>query len=114
MEPLLSKMDTVTVFVLATTFEFLMTNAGKTQPPVRKNSIAWRSKSKLIINSFLVGIGGFELRLQRAEIRPASDCEIQGYCNRVLQHHWPQNSCVRDIRRAAPPKLAQLAYGTTN
>lgn len=74
-----------------------MTKADKTREMARKNGMAGRSKAKLTLNSFFAGIGGFELGFQRAGIRPAFHCEIQRYCNSVLQRHWPTTPCVGDI-----------------
>ena len=59
--------------------------------------MAGKSKSKLALNSFFAGIGGFELGFQRAGIRPGFHCEIQRYCNSVLKRHWPKTPCVGDI-----------------
>lgn len=82
-----------------------MTNADKTRAKARKNGMAGRSQSKLTVNSFFAGIGGFELGFQRAGIRPAFHCEIQRYCNSVLQRHWPKTPCVGDILKVTADSI---------
>lgn len=67
--------------------------------------MAGRSKSKLTVNSFFAGIGGFELGFQRAGIRPAIHCEIQRYCNSVLQRHWSKTQCVGDILKVTADSI---------
>jgi DNA (cytosine-5)-methyltransferase 1 len=67
--------------------------------------MAGASRSKLTVNSFFAGIGGFELGFQRAGIRPVFHCEIQRYCNSVLQRHWPQNPCVGDILKVSADSI---------
>ena len=82
-----------------------MTKADKTRATARKNGMAGRSKSKLTVNSFFAGIGGFELGFQRSGIRPAFHCEIQRYCNSVLQRHWPKTPCVGDILKVTADSI---------
>lgn len=82
-----------------------MTNADKTRAAARKNGMVGRSKSKLTVNSFFAGIGGFELGFQRAGIRPAFHCEIQRYCNSVLQRHWPKAPCFGDILKVTADSI---------
>ena len=74
-----------------------MTKEDKACASARKNGMAGRSKSKLTVNSFFAGIGGFDLGFQRAGIRPTFHCEIQRYCRSVLHRHWPTTHCVSDI-----------------
>lgn len=59
--------------------------------------MAGKSNSRLRVNSFFAGIGGFDLGFQRAGIRPNFHCEIQPYCASVLQRHWPKTKFVPDI-----------------
>lgn len=40
--------------------------------------------------STFAGIGGFDLGLERAGWRCAGQCEIEPYCNAVLEKHWPK------------------------
>ena len=86
-------------------FRFLMTTAEKERATSRKNGMAGHSKSRLTVNSFFAGIGGFELGFQRAGIRPTFHCEIQRYCNSVLQRHWPKTPCVGDILKVTADSI---------
>lgn len=45
------------------------------------------------------GIGGFSLGLERAGMRTTAFCEIEPYCRRVLQRHWPDVPIHEDIRQ---------------
>ena len=74
-----------------------MGKVKQAQELVRKNGMAGRSNSKLSVNSFFAGIGGFDLGFQRAGIRPAFHCEIQPYCNSVLKRHWTKLPWLPDI-----------------
>ena len=58
---------------------------------------ASHSRSKLKVNSFFAGIGGFDLGFERAGISPAFHCEINKFCRSVLQRHWPKVPCVPNI-----------------
>jgi DNA (cytosine-5)-methyltransferase 1 len=51
------------------------------------------------VASFFSGIGGFDLGFQRCGHEIVFQCEIDSFCNRILQHHWPQTSRRADIRR---------------
>ena len=82
-----------------------MKDADSTRATARKNGMAGRSQSKMTVNSFFSGIGGFELGFQRAGIRPAFHCEIQRYCSSVLQRHWPITPCVGDILKVTAESI---------
>jgi DNA (cytosine-5)-methyltransferase 1 len=73
----------------------------------KKNGMAGRSRSKLTVNSFFSGIGGFELGFQRARIRPAFHCEINRYCNSVIKRHWPSNMSVGNILDVTPDSIPE-------
>ena len=64
--------------------------------------MAGTSTSKLRVNSFFAGIGGFDLGFQRAGLRPVFHCEIHRYCQSVLQRHWPTLKCTPDILELQP------------
>lgn len=51
------------------------------------------------------GIGGFSLGLERAGFETAAFCEIEPFCRKVLQKHWPTTPIAHDIR--------QLRYANT-
>ena len=44
------------------------------------------------------GIGGFALGLTRAGMEPVAFCEIEPYCQKVLNKHWPHLPVHPDIR----------------
>ena len=48
--------------------------------------------------SLFSGIGGFELGLERAGMECVGQVEIDDYCNKVLEKHWPNVKRERDIR----------------
>lgn len=47
--------------------------------------------------SFFAGIGGFDLGFERAGIETVYQCEIDKFCNNILQHHWPNVKKGTDI-----------------
>ena len=47
--------------------------------------------------SLFAGIGGFDLGLERAGMECRWQVEIDDYCNRVLEKHWPNTKRYRDI-----------------
>lgn len=47
--------------------------------------------------SFFAGIGGFDLGFHNAGIKPAFQCEIDPYCQRILKRHWPEVPLHDDI-----------------
>ena len=52
------------------------------------------------------GIGGFALGLERSGHRVAAFCEIDPYCRRVLQKHWPHTPVYEDIHAVNAARLA--------
>jgi DNA (cytosine-5)-methyltransferase 1 len=48
--------------------------------------------------SLFAGIGGFDLGLERAGMQCAGQCEIDDFCLRVLEKHWPDVPRFKDIR----------------
>lgn len=48
--------------------------------------------------SLFSGIGGFDLAAQWIGWENAFSCEIDDFCNRVLNHYWPNAAHYRDIR----------------
>lgn len=45
------------------------------------------------------GIGGFSLAAHQAGIETIAFCEINQYCQQVLQQHWPQTPIINDVRK---------------
>lgn len=48
--------------------------------------------------SLFAGIGGFDLGLERAGMQCVGQVEINPFCQRVLEHHWPEVKRIGDIR----------------
>src|SRR5258708_38641134 len=49
--------------------------------------------------SFFSGIGGFDLGFARAGFRITMQCEINDFCNDILEQRWPDVLRFTDIRR---------------
>lgn len=62
----------------------------------------------LTFGSLFSGIGGLDLGLERAGLRCAWQCEIDDYCNRVLEKHWPDVPRHRDVRNVGAHNLAAV------
>jgi len=45
------------------------------------------------------GIGGFSLGLERVGMETVAFCEIEPFCRRILQKHWPDAIIHEDIRK---------------
>jgi DNA (cytosine-5)-methyltransferase 1 len=50
------------------------------------------------VASLFSGIGGFDLGFERAGFEIAFQCEIESFCQAVLQRHWPTVPKARDIK----------------
>lgn len=56
--------------------------------------------AKLSVGSLFSGIGGFELGLEMTDgYEVAWQCEIEPFCLKVLEKHWPNVRRFTDIRR---------------
>lgn len=60
------------------------------------------SLRKIVSASFFAGIGGFDLGFSKAGIDTVFQCEIDEFCEQVLQKHWPDVKRSRDIRDVDP------------
>lgn len=56
-------------------------------------------KEKLTVLDLFSGIGGFSLGLDRAGFRTIAFCEIEPFCQQVLQKHWPEVPIATDINQ---------------
>lgn len=53
------------------------------------------------------GIGGFSLGLERTGgFKTVAFCEIEEFPRRVLQKHWPDTPCYRDVRELTAGRLS--------
>ncbi len=55
--------------------------------------------------SLFSGIGGFDLGLERAGMECAWQVEIDEYCLKVLEKHWPSVSRYTDVRECGRDNL---------
>lgn len=62
---------------------------------------------KLRVLDLFSGIGGFSLGLERTGgFKTVAFCEIEEFPRRVLQKHWPDVPCYRDVRELTAERLA--------
>ena len=54
-------------------------------------------KKKYRINSFFAGIGGFDIAFERQGFSTQLLCEINPFCNQILNRHWPNVRKSLDI-----------------
>ena len=57
--------------------------------------------------SFFAGIGGFDLAFERHGLSTVFQCEIGGFCNSVLEHHWPSVERVSDVRELDSSRIPE-------
>ncbi len=50
------------------------------------------------VASFFSGIGGFDLGFQQAGFKVTFQCEIDPFCNEILEKHWPDVPRAKNIR----------------
>jgi DNA (cytosine-5)-methyltransferase 1 len=58
------------------------------------------------VASFFSGIGGFDLGLEQANFEISFQCEIDGFCNEILEKHWPnvkRHRNIKDLNHATIP-----------
>lgn len=54
---------------------------------------------RLRVLSLFAGIGGFDLGLERTGgFKTVAFCEIDPFCRKVLEKHWPGVPCYEDVR----------------
>jgi len=52
---------------------------------------------KIKFLDLFAGIGGFSLGLERAGMECVGQVEIDSYCNKVLEKHWPHVKRIKDV-----------------
>lgn len=57
------------------------------------------SGGQLTVASFFAGIGGFDLGFERAGLRTVWQCEINLFCQEILERHWPDVPRASDIKK---------------
>src|SRR5256885_1463792 len=60
---------------------------------------------RLTHGSLFAGIGGLDLGFERAGIKTVWQVEIDEYCRRVLEKHFPEAERFRDIRECGAHNL---------
>lgn len=55
------------------------------------------AKTKYRINSFFAGIGGFDVAFEKQSFSTKLLCEINPFCNQILNRHWPLVQKALDI-----------------
>lgn len=66
----------------------------------------------MTVGDCFAGIGGFSLGFQRAGFEIKWQIEIDPFCQRVLEKHWPDVQRFGDIREVtAPPKVDVVCGG---
>ncbi len=59
----------------------------------------------ITVGSLFAGIGGLELGLERAGMQVRWQVEIDGYCRKVLEKHWPDVKRYEDVREVGSHNL---------
>ena len=59
----------------------------------------------MTVGSLFSGIGGFDLGLERAGMTIKWQVEIDDFCNKVLEKHWPDVKRYRDIKELRGDEL---------
>jgi len=65
-------------------------------------------RMSLTVGSLFSGIGGLELGLERAGMQVKWQVEIDPYCRRVLEKHWPGVPKFEDVRNVGAAQLESV------
>lgn len=68
----------------------------------------------MTVGSLFAGIGGFDLAAERAGLEVKWQVEIDDYCTKVLEKHWPHVKRYRDVRRVHGFDVASRGLHTLN
>src|SRR5438309_1442418 len=58
--------------------------------------------------SLFAGIGGFDLGFERAGIETVWQVEIDPFCRKVLEKHWPNVRRFEDVRKCGAHNLERV------
>lgn len=70
-----------------------------------KSYIQLRNTKTFRLNSFFAGIGGFDIGFERHGFLTQYLCEINPFCNEVLEKHWPSVNRATDICAINPDDI---------
>ncbi|MDE0115781.1 MAG: DNA (cytosine-5-)-methyltransferase [bacterium] len=62
--------------------------------------------------SFFAGIGGFDLGFERAGLETVWQCEINTFCQDILEQHWPHVPRVSDIEEVEAHEIPEADVWT--
>jgi hypothetical protein len=65
----------------------------------------------LTVGSLFAGIGGFDLGFERAGFEIKWQVEIDPFCRRVLEKHWPNVTRYFDVRKVRNPERVDVICG---
>jgi len=65
----------------------------------------------MTFGSLFAGIGGFDLGLERAGMKCKWQVEIDPFCRKVLQKHWPEVPRYRDVREIEKIESVDIICG---
>ena len=75
-----------------------MVRATDVRANLPPESVMTTATNRLTVGSLFAGIGGFDLAAERAGLEVRWQVEIDPYCTKVLEKHWPHVRRYRDIR----------------
>lgn len=62
----------------------------------------------ITVGSLFAGVGGFDLGMERAGMRPAWQVEIDPHARAVLARHWPEARQLEDVRKVGAHNLERV------
>lgn len=62
--------------------------------------------------SLFAGIGGFDLGFERAGMNVVAQCEIDPWCQKILNKHWPEVPIYEDVKNLSKEKLNDDGIGS--
>jgi DNA (cytosine-5)-methyltransferase 1 len=65
--------------------------------------------SKYTINSFFSGIGGFDIAFENSGFSTKMLCEINPFCNKILERHWPKVKKYTDINSVVVREIPEAS-----